>query len=150
MSCSMSIEENLWQSMSNAIRCINQRCALKNSGISCLALIQPKQSKNDNPAIILHAKKQFQPSRLWKRTSHILAGFYKHSISFATNLSTNFGCDLEINSESYLTTIWNGSAVWSESEQSTFSRTSIQFRPAALHRILFGTCSFVPMPYFYS
>ena len=36
------------QFMSNVMRCINQRFAFKNSGISCLALMQ--QSENDNPA----------------------------------------------------------------------------------------------------
>ena len=38
----------------------------------------------------------------------------------------------------------------SGSEQTPFSRTGRQFRPAALHRIRFGTCGFVPMSYFYS
>ena len=46
MSCSMSIEQKLckvkifhFQSMLNAIRCIDQRFTFKNSGILCLALI---------------------------------------------------------------------------------------------------------------
>ena len=46
MSCSLSIEQKLCelkifqlQSMSNAKRCIDQRFAFKNSGVSCLALI---------------------------------------------------------------------------------------------------------------
>ena len=38
------------KSMSNVLLCINQRCAINASGISCLALIQPEQYENDNPA----------------------------------------------------------------------------------------------------
>ena len=42
------------------------------------------------------------------------------------------------------------SGVWLESEQTLFSQTGCWFRPAALHRIQFGTCCIVPMPYFYA
>ena len=59
--CSMSIEQKLCemklfqlQSMPNAIGCMDQRFAIKNSCRSCLALIivdiQPGLSENDNPA----------------------------------------------------------------------------------------------------
>ena len=69
MSCSMSIEQT-WklckvkffqlQSMSNAIRYINQRFAFNNSGTSCLDLI----FNLSNPRMTsLHAKKQFQVAR---------------------------------------------------------------------------------------
>ena len=55
--------------MSNAIRCIDQRFAVKNSSISCLVLIY----NLSNPrTTILHAKIWFQPSRLWDTTSHIM------------------------------------------------------------------------------
>ena len=57
----MSIEQNWFkvkifqlQSMLNAIRCINQRFAFKNSGISCLALIF---NLNNPITTVLHAKK---------------------------------------------------------------------------------------------
>ena len=61
MICSMSNEQKLCkvkifqlQSMSNVIRCIDQRFAFKNCGVSCLPLsgldIQPEQSENDNSA----------------------------------------------------------------------------------------------------
>ena len=57
----MSIEQKLCkvkifqlQSMSNAIRCIDQRFAVKNSSISCLALIFKLKNQSKT---ILHAKK---------------------------------------------------------------------------------------------
>ena len=60
MSCSMSNEQKLCevkifqlQSMSNAIRCIDQRFALKNSRISCLALIF---NLNNRRTTILYTK----------------------------------------------------------------------------------------------
>ena len=46
--------------------------------------------------------------------------------------------------------IWSRCAVRFESEQTPFPRTGRRLRSAALHRILFGTCGFVPMSYFYS
>ena len=56
----MSIEQNMCevkifqlQSMSNAIRCINQRFAYKNSRISCLALIFNLKSPSTT---VLYAK----------------------------------------------------------------------------------------------
>ena len=63
----MSIEQNLckakifpFQSMSNVIRCINQRLEFKNSGISCLALIF---NLNNLRMIILYAKNQMQVAK---------------------------------------------------------------------------------------
>ena len=50
----------------------------------------------------------------------------------------------------WVTTIRSGCAFWLESEQKLFSLTGRQFRSAALHSIQFRTCSFVPLPYFYS
>ena len=47
----------------------------------------------------------------------------------------------------------NCCAVQFKSEQTPVpwaGRRGRRFRPAALHRIQFGTCSFVPMSYFYS
>ena len=62
MSCLMSIEQKLCevkifqlQSMSNAIRCIDQRFAFKNSGISCLALIF---NLSNLRTTVLHSKKR--------------------------------------------------------------------------------------------
>ena len=49
--------------------------------------------------------------------------------------------------------IWSRFAVQFESEHMPLSRTGRQFRPAALHRIWFGTSNFVqivPMSYSYS
>ena len=43
--------------MSNAIRCINQRFAFKNSGIACLALIFNLSYPRST---IVHAKKRLQ------------------------------------------------------------------------------------------
>ena len=37
-----------------------------------------------------------------------------------------------------------------DSEQAPFSQAGRRFRPAAWHRIRFGTCCFVPMSYVYS
>ena len=47
-------------------------------------------------------------------------------------------------------TMWSSCAVLFESEQTPFPWTGRQFRPAALHRILFGRCCFVHVSYFYS
>ena len=69
--------------------------------------------------------------------------------------SANFGCNRfritpDIVSTLLRAFIWSRCAVLFESEQTPFSWTDRQFRPAALHRIRFGTCCFVPMSYFYS
>ena len=62
------------QSMSNAIRCINQRVAFKNYGISCLALI----FNLSNPrTTILHAKKQIQVARNNKSCTVFSAEWYE-------------------------------------------------------------------------
>ena len=60
----MSIEQKLCkvkifqlQSMSNAIRCIDQRFAFKNSRISCLALIFNLKNPSKTVLYRLHAKK---------------------------------------------------------------------------------------------
>ena len=80
----------------------------------------------------------------------------KGSISFATYFAANFGCDRfrimpDIISKLLRATIWSRcAAVWFESEQTPFPWTGRRLRSAALHRIRFGTCGFVPMSYFYS
>ena len=66
-------------------------------------------------------------------------------ISFATDLAANFGCNRfrimpDIVSKILRAAIWSRCAVRFESEQTPFPRTGRRFRPAALHRIRFGTC----------
>ena len=81
---------------------------------------------------------------------------FKHRISFATDLAENFGFDqLRIMQEIFFkllrTAISSRCAVRLESGQKLFSRKSRRFRSAALqclHRIRFGSCGFVHMPYF--
>ena len=70
MSCSMSIEQKLCevkifqlQSMLNAIRCIDQRSAFKNSRISCLALILKLKSPSTT---VLYAKKSVAGGEIWR------------------------------------------------------------------------------------
>ena len=80
---------------------------------------------------------------------------FRHHISFATDFAANFGCYgfrimPEIVSKLLFTTIWSHCAVQFKSEQTPFSWTGRQFRSAALHRIIFGKCCFVPKSYFYS
>ena len=81
---------------------------------------------------------------------------FKHRISFATYLAANFGCYQfrimpDIVSMLLHDAIWSCCAVQLEFEQTPFSRIGRhQFRSAALHRIQFGTCCFVPVSYFYS
>ena len=75
---------------------------------------------------------------------------FKHSISFATVLAANFGCNqfrimLDIASQLLHTTIWICCAVLFESEQIPFPRTGCWLGFAALHRIQFGMCNFVPI-----
>ena len=67
MSSSMNIEQKLCkvkifqlQSMLDAIRCIDQRFALKNSRISCLALII---NLNNPRTIVLYAKNRLQVAK---------------------------------------------------------------------------------------
>ena len=50
--------------MSNAIGCLNQRFALKDSGISCLAWIFVLSNQR---GIILHAKKRSQVAKHYKQ-----------------------------------------------------------------------------------
>ena len=57
---------------------------------------------------------------------------------------------LEIVSKLLRAAIWSCCAVQFKSEQTPFSRTGSWFRSAALHRIWFRICCFVPMSYFYS
>ena len=86
---------------------------------------------------------------------HVNAGHYmpfKHHISFATDLAANFGFNWfrimpDIISTLLSATIWSWCAVRVESEQTPFPLSCL-FRPAALHRIQFGTCGFVSMSYF--
>ena len=80
---------------------------------------------------------------------------FKHHISFATYLAANFGCNQfritpDIVSKLLRAAIWSCCAVRFESEQTPFPRAGRRLRSAALHRIRFGTCGFVPMSYFYS
>ena len=80
---------------------------------------------------------------------------FKHHISFATDLAANFGCNRfritpDIVSKLLRAAIWSRCAVRFESEQTPFPRTGRRYRPAALHRIRFGTWGFVPMSYFNS
>ena len=83
---------------------------------------------------------------------------FKHHISFATDLTANFGCNRfkikpDIVSKLLRAAISSRCAVRLESEQMPFPRTAWtgrRLRSAALHRIRFGTCGFVPMSYFYS
>ena len=82
-------------------------------------------------------------------------GHYMAFISFATDLTANFGCNRfriipDVISKLLRAAIWSRCAVWFESEQTPLSRTGHWLRSAALHRILFGTCCFVPISYFYS
>ena len=76
-------------------------------------------------------------------------------ISFATDLAANFGCNRfrimpDIISKILRAAIWSRCAVRFESEQTPFPLAGRRLRSAALHRIWFGTCCFVPMSYFYS
>ena len=76
-------------------------------------------------------------------------------ISFATDLAANFGCNRfrimpDIVSKLLRAAIWSRCAVWFEFEQTPFPRAGRRLRSAALHRIRFGTCCFVPISYFYS
>ena len=74
---------------------------------------------------------------------------------FATYFAANFDCDW-FRIMPYIVSILLRAAIWSrcavqlESEQTTFPRPGRQLRSAALHRIRLGTCSSVPMSYFYS
>ena len=85
----------------------------------------------------------------------------KHFISFATFLAANFGCYRfriipDIVSKLLRAAMWSRCDVWFGFEQTPFPRTGRWLRPAALHRIRFGTFGFdpmscfVPMLYFYS
>ena len=69
------------------------------------------------------------------------------SISFATDWAANFGCDWfritpDIVSKLVSAVIWSRCAIQFEFEQTPFLRTGRRLRPAALHRIRFGTCGF--------
>ena len=80
---------------------------------------------------------------------------FKHRISFATGLAANLGCDRfritpDIVSKLLRAAIWSRCAVRFESEQIPFPRTGRPCRTAALHRIRFWICGFVPMSYFCS
>ena len=70
MSCSIGNEQKLCkvkifqlQSMSNVIKCIDQRFAFENSGIACLALIFNLSYPRST---ILQAKKQLQVVKHFK------------------------------------------------------------------------------------
>ena len=80
------------------------------------------------------------------------------NVSFATDLTANFGCDLliitpDIVSKLLRASIWSRCAFRLKSEQTPFPHTGAtgrRFRPAALHMIWLGTCCFVPISYFCS
>ena len=70
MSCSMSIEQKLCevkifplQSMSNAIRSIDQRFVFKNSRISCLSRLALIFNLNNRRTTILYAKNRLQVAK---------------------------------------------------------------------------------------
>ena len=72
---------------------------------------------------------------------------FKHSITFTTNLAANFGCNQfritpDIVSKLLLAAIWSRCAVWFRYEQTPFPQIGCRYRPAALHRIRFGTWGF--------
>ena len=76
-------------------------------------------------------------------------------ISFVTYFAANFVCDQfrimpDIVANLLHAAIWSRSTVLFKSEQTTFPWTACRLRSAALHRIRFGTCCFVPMSYFCS
>ena len=78
---------------------------------------------------------------------------FKHRVSFATDLAANLGWNRfrimpDIVSKILRAAIWSRCAVRFESEQTPFPRAGRRLRSAALHRIRFGTCGFVPMSYF--
>ena len=84
---------------------------------------------------------------------------FKYHISFATDLAANFGCnrfrimpDIVSTGKLLRAAIWSSCAVLLESEQHPFqvSQTGRRFRPAALHRIRYGTWGIVPISHFYS
>ena len=77
------------------------------------------------------------------------------AFEFATNQAATFGWNLlrikpDIVSKLLHATIWSSCAVQFESEQTPIPWTGRRLRSAALHRIQFKTCGFVPMSYFYS
>ena len=87
------------------------------------------------------------------KAGHCVA--FKHHISLVTDLAAYFGCDRfrimpDIVSKLLRDVIWSRCALRFESEQTLFPWTGGRFRSAALRRILFGTCDFVPISYFYS
>ena len=88
---------------------------------------------------------------------HWHASFYmafKHFISFATNMAANSGCNRfrimpDIISKLLRAAIWSCCAAQLESEQTPFCLTGSGFWSAALQKVGFRTCGFLPMSYFY-
>ena len=144
MSCSMSIEQKLCkvkifqlQSMSNAIRCIDQRFAFKNSRISCLALIF--NLKNPSTTV-LYAKKSVAGGEIWRV---IYRFFFKLSI-WTYGLVVNTGCRESGDMGSIPDDCWNplprlGHFAWHWARQCTDTRA---FYIAALS-IIFSFLDFV-------
>ena len=96
MSCSMSIEQKLcevkifWlQSMLNAIRCIDQRFEIKNSCISCLALIFNLKNYTNIPLC-----KKFLYAKIgcrWRNTTSHIPFFFELLIR-TNGLVVKTGC----------------------------------------------------------
>ena len=79
-----------------------------------------------------------------------------HAFQTSHFICNRFGCKLWLqliqnharhHFHAFEPTIWSWCAVRVESEQTPFPLSCL-FRPAALHRIQFGTCGFVSMSYF--
>ena len=94
------------------------------------------------------------------QSRHVCLPSFNYCFSFATILAANFvkipvkfscgrfGIMPEIVSKLLLTAAWSCFAVLVESEKTLFSRTGRWLKSAALHRIQFRTCGFVPIPCF--
>ena len=83
----------------------------------------------------------------------LLCMAFKHSNSFATYLAANFDCNRfritpDIVSKLLRSTSWSLCAAQFKSEQTLFPQIGCLLRPAALHRIPFRTCCFVPISFF--
>ena len=86
------------QSMSNAIRCINQSFVFKNFGISCLALIS---NLSNLRTTILHAIKRMH-----------LAKHFKWNTVFFTNLTRVYGLALNLSCCELSDTGWIPAYYW--------------------------------------
>ena len=112
--------------MSNAIRCIDQRFAFKNSRISCLALIF--NLKNPSTTV-LYAKKSVAGGEIWRV---IYRFFFKLSI-WTYGLVVNTGCRESGDMGSIPDDCWNplprlGHFAWHWARQCTDTRAFILLR----------------------